>query len=214
MSNKDNDKKALKNVERYQLVDASWDSIIQENVFDKVQEKLKWNKKVKTSPTHDFILSGLLVCDECGKPLFGQSANGRSGKHFYYGHKEKSECRVKRYPALQLESIVKKQLFSFLNSKALNEQFIEAVTDLSKSRPKSNKNLLELKNKEIENLKIDIERLMDLITNNQIAKGLDTILERVKTNEDQIKTLEVERDSLEQKALSSRFIFIQIMLFD
>lgn len=72
-----------------------------------------WNKKVSTVPTHDFILSGLLVCDECGSPLFGQTAKGRGGKYFYYGHKGKSTCRVKRYPALQLEGIIKKQLFHF-----------------------------------------------------------------------------------------------------
>ncbi len=200
-ANKDADPKELKFEERYQQVDASWKPILDESTFSDVQKKLQLNKKVKTAPKHDYILSGLLVCDECGKALFGQSANGRGGKHYYYGHKGKSTCKMKRYSASQLESVIKKQMFSFLNNKSMNEQFKEAVAELSLSRPQTNKALLELKSKEIKELKSEIDRLMNLITSNELATGLDAILERMGNNEKHVKVLETERESLEQKAL-------------
>ena len=199
--NRDKDPKELKPEEQYQLVNASWEPIVDESLFKKTQEKLNWNKKTRMAPSHDFILSGLLICDECGKPLFGQAANGRNGKYHYYGHKGKSQCRVHRYPAIPLEKLIKRQIFSFLNNNSMNEQFKQAVVELSRLRPQTARDLLKLKNKEIERLKGDVNKLMDLVTHHQIAKGLDSLLERLQQSEEQLKRLEVDRESLEQQAL-------------
>ena len=68
--------------ERYTLVNASWPAIIDLATFKKAQEKLKTNKKTRPQSDYDFLFSGLLVCDECGGPLSGQTSLGRSKKYF------------------------------------------------------------------------------------------------------------------------------------
>lgn len=200
-THRDMNPKDLKPEEHYQLVNASWKPLIDNDVFEAAQGKLNWSKRVKTAPTHDFILSGLLVCDECGKTLGGHVAHGRNGKHFYYEHNQKSECRIKRYPAISLENLIKRQVFTFLNHKSMNEEFRQAVAELSELKPQTTRDLLKLKSKEIKSLRSDVNKLMDLVTHNQVAKGLDTLLERLKQSEDQLKSLESEHENLEQQAL-------------
>ena len=115
-------------------------------------------KKVKSKPTHDFILSGLLVCDECGGPLCGQAANGRSEKYFYYGHNQKSqsECRIQRYPAIELEKIIKGQIFSFINNNLVNKDLRDIVAKLHNTKSQRGSHLLNLK---IERLRVYSQRL-------------------------------------------------------
>ena len=200
-SNQDVEPKTLKPEEQYQLVEASWEPIVDVNVFEKIQGKLKWSKKVKTSPTHDFILSGILICDKCGKTLGGHAAHGRNGKHFYYGHTQKSDCSVKRYPAIPLENLIKRQMFAFLNNKSMNKEFKEVVIKLSKLKPQTTHDLLKLKNKEIESLQADINRFMDVVAHSQVAQGLEAILERIQQSESRLKALKAEKERLEQEAL-------------
>ena len=198
---KNMDPKDLKPEERYQFVDASWEPIIKNDLFQRTQKRLKWNQKVSTAPSHDFILSGLIVCDECGGPLCGQAAHGRNKKHYYYGHNQKSQsqCRVKRYPAIPLENLIKRQVFAFLNNQSMSQQFKQVVAKLSQLKPQANRNLLKLKNKEIDQLKKEIKGLTDLIAHNPVANGLESILEKLKQSESQLKSLESEKENLEQK---------------
>ena len=200
-ANKGLDQYSLKTEQRYSIVDASWEAIIDPEMFNKVKGKLCANKKVKHKVTYDFILSGLLVCDECGGSLCGQSATSLKRKHFYYGHTKKTNCRIQRYNAKELERLVKKQLFSLLNNEAMKGQFIDALVTQTKCQPKVAKILLETQKKEIEKLKLETEKLAHLIMKNPLAKGLETFLVKVRENEEKLKKAEQEKQKLEEKAL-------------
>lgn len=198
--NKELDQDSLKPEERYSFVDASWEPIIEEDLFKQVQEKLSLNKKVKMAPTHDFILSGLITCDECGSPLFGQSGTGRNGKHYYYGHKGASSCRIKRYPAIDLENLIKKQVFSILNNQALNNDFLEAIKELNASRPAINESLAKSKKIEIEKTESEIEQLTKILMSNTTAARLESLVKKLEESENKLAALKKDQEVLQYRA--------------
>jgi len=168
-NNKEADQETLKFEDKYQVVDATWDAIISEEKFNLAQEKLEQNKKVKYAVTYDFLLSGLLYCDECGKALCGQSGTGRNGKYFYYGHVGKTDCKIKRYSAEELEKIIKKNLFDLIGSKYLSEEFLEILGEVTNSRDKSKKIKKRSLSAKIEATQKELDNLLSFIALNGIT---------------------------------------------
>lgn len=79
----------LKPCQQYQIVRASWPAIVPKPLFEAVQKVLEDNKKserarLQSATQRVFLLSGILRCSECGKPLVGQSAHGNTHIHRYY----------------------------------------------------------------------------------------------------------------------------------
>lgn len=200
-SNKNAKQDFLKPEERYTIVDASWDAIIDHQTFKKVQDKLYINKKIKYAPTFDFTYSGITTCDECGGPLCGQSGTGRSGKYFYYGHTKKTNCRVQRYNAVVFEKLVRKQLFSLINNEVINKQFIEVIAKKVKNHSQTFKALSESYQRKIEKLKLENEKLTHLIAKNPLAEKLESLLSKIKDNEDHISQLKAKKQELEINSL-------------
>ena len=187
--------------EKYSLVDASWKPIIDETLFAKVQDKLKVNAKPKYTANRDFILTGLLVCDECGGPLVGKTGTGRNRQYFYYGHVKQTHCCIQNYGAELLEKQVKKKLFALVQNDAMKKQFTDAILAQSAERPQLNKKLLENKKKEIEALSSQTKKLVDLVANNPEASGVRPLLERINENEVSLEKYKLEKEELEETLL-------------
>jgi site-specific DNA recombinase len=112
---KEVDAENLKPWQHYQVVKAAWPSIVDQNTFDEVQKILKENIRMERRRLADgdhriFLLSGILSCGECGRPLSGQSAHGKNSVHRYYYHSYKRgetiECSQKRIRADDIEQVV------------------------------------------------------------------------------------------------------------
>ena len=137
------------------LIQAAWKPIIDEVVFNQVQERLTKNKN-KYKPdewkNHPFSLTELLVCGECGKPMGGKSGTGRSKeKHFYYGHAQiknpftkelAHECQIKNVRAPRIEEIVLNSLKQLLNDPQLIEKWVSIY------RSKVNQELPEVQSRQ------------------------------------------------------------------
>ena len=193
----------LKQEERYCVVDACWEGIIEESLFKRVREKLDVNKRPHYKATYEFILSNLLVCDECGRPLCGQSGTGRNGKHFYYGHTKKTDCKIQRYNAQALEKLVKRKLFALVQSELLQNQFIEVVREQVKNRPYCNEDLLKRKVQEIDEVKRKTEKLADLVADDPEASLTKALVTKIRKNEELLERCERDREHLEENLLLS-----------
>ena len=200
-SNKGLDQASLNENEKYSIVEASWDAVVDESLFNKVQEKLKENKRPGYAVTYDFFLSNLLVCDECGESLCGMSGTGRNGTYFYYGHNKKTGCAVQRYSAESLEKIVKKKLFAIVQSENIRRQFVEAVESQRREMPEHGRTLLKKKIEEIEALKISTEKLANLIASDPETSGLKSLLAKVRESEALLEKHEREKERLEEAVL-------------
>jgi len=107
---------------------AAWEPIIEKDVFEEVQKRLKENcsrfKPMTSKNRYPYLLSGLVSCKTCGFSLTGKSAHGNGGKIPYYEHswstrrqsglvKKVFDCKPHRVPAKKLEPLVGMKLKSF-----------------------------------------------------------------------------------------------------
>jgi site-specific DNA recombinase len=151
---------------------AVWDAIVDEEIFNRVQIKLKKNlskKKPHSEKRYPYLLSGITFCKSCGDAMCGKSAHGNGGKIGYYEHswstkrnstltKKIFECEPKRVLAKKLEPIVIEKVESILFQK----EFAKNLFDKLKKKINENSSL-----KEVKSLKAQIYGLnsqMDALT--------------------------------------------------
>jgi site-specific DNA recombinase len=139
------DPEHLKPWQQYQIVKASWPAIVNQKTFDEVQKILEENltterRRLSKSEARIFLLSGVLTCGECGRPLCGQSAHGEYGVHRYYYHSykrgEKIECSQKRVRADELEQVVVNHLVEIAGRAGYFERMQEKLEATLKDGPK------------------------------------------------------------------------------
>nr|WP_305180056.1 recombinase family protein [Faecalibaculum rodentium] len=61
-----------------------YEKLIDEDLFWRVQEKLKMNRKRKGAVDEPYILTGKLFCGTCGSSMIGESGKGKGGKVYRY----------------------------------------------------------------------------------------------------------------------------------
>lgn len=198
--NKDKDQNSLKPEERYSIVDASWEPIVDKAIFDKAQKKLEKNKVISHKSTYDYILSGLLYCDECGSPLFGQASTGRKGKHYYYAHNKNLGCKINRIPVAKIEDMVRKVLFSLIRTDQRKKDFQKTLKEFSGKNKNTYSNLVKEKEKELIELKKRKTNLMKVLSMTDDEDSVQSILTEVKELEAQSKQVDVELDKAKIKA--------------
>jgi len=90
------DQSTLPEEERYFIVDACWEPIVDEEKFFAVQALMDNNVKVKGNSArvvrHNYVLNGgLLYCEKCGSLMEGRSGTGSKGaRYYYYACKQKA----------------------------------------------------------------------------------------------------------------------------
>lgn len=124
--------------EKYFCVKANWEPLISEELFFDVQNLLEQNKKKARKYVHNYRLTGLLVCAECGEILIGKSGNSKSGKYFYYGHKRKmlihgnrhnERCKTENIPAPTLEEGVIARVKQIAGNRAILAELVKATAN-------------------------------------------------------------------------------------
>jgi site-specific DNA recombinase len=199
-ANKDKDQNDLKPEERYSIVDASWEPIVDKSIFDNVKKKLDANKVISHKATHDYILSGLLFCDECGSPLFGQASTGRNAKHHYYSHSKNKGCKLNRIPVDKIEDKIRKTLFSLIRTDQRKQEFVKILNDLTGKGQKTYTLLAQNKEKELKEIKKRKINLMKVLSFTDDEDSVKSILAEVKELEAQNKQIEVDLEKANIKS--------------
>lgn len=174
--------------------------LIDKATFEKVQEKLKHNKRFTTLPKEKFLLSGKVYCGHCGASMIGTSGTSHNGKlHSYYTCLERNKrhnCDKSNEIKLKLEDDV----FNKVYTKILQKNKIEKIANgLLKEYEKD---INQITIKEYEKKLIEIDKQFDKITEQIIKSTNDNIIERLnkqaddlseqqKTYQDQIKKLKL-----------------------
>lgn len=174
--------------------------LIDKVTFDKVQERLKHNKRFATLPKEKFLLSGKVYCGHCGANMIGTSGTSHTGRlHSYYTCLERNKrhnCDKSNENKLKLEEDV----FNKVYTKILQRNKIEKIADgLLKEYEKD---INQITINEYEKKLAEIEKQFDKITEQIIKSTNDNIIERLnkqaddlseqqKTYQDQIKKLKL-----------------------
>lgn len=188
--------------------------LVSEEVFNKVQEKMKVNKRdgAKYRASEKYLLTGKAFCGECGgalKAYTGISGTGERNLYRYYrcGGARKKGCGQLRFNKNPLENAVIDLLVNFITKDMDIDYVVDEITkSLAKVNPEINRLKMALEETEqaiknlnyvIEkgiNLEETIERLRELATNKKAYKDE---IDRLRRQED-ILTPDAIRDYLIQ----------------
>lgn len=162
-------------------------AIIDKTIFDKVQERLKYNQRYGGKSKFDFILSGKAYCGHCGASMIGMSGTSKTGKlHAYYTCLERNKrhtCKKHNEPKQELED----KVINTIREKVLKTANIEAIAD--KLVKEYDNNINSLKIKEYEAKIKEIEKQFDNITKQFIATTNQNIIDRLNKQADDLSEL-------------------------
>lgn len=159
--------------------------IIDDETWGKVQARLNQNKRKVGSykSKSNYLLSGLIVCGECGYHYQGNSRKGGSGtiySSYRCGKKQnhKIGCGNKEIEKNKLENFVIEQLQNYLFSNEAIDEIAHQVNEYNKIAAKTNNDDLILFQKQLK----QIEKQIANITK-AIARGVDEDIMIDKINE-------------------------------
>ncbi len=208
--NQEKDQESLPEEKRYEVVDAVWSAIIDEETFERVQETLEGNtqRKGRVAGKHVFLLSGLVHCAECGLDMTNGSGRSRTGKyHYYYRHPPKDPrgkgCRVPSLPAQKFEEAVVEKIAEVAEDAALLEQACESANETRADGVSDTKAQLALltQNKAEQDEKLD--QLLDALISQDadrepIRKRLHEVSDSIEQLEHEIAVKQAELEELQK----------------
>ena len=169
--------------------------IIEDDVFNKVQEMLKINKRApaKTWSRADYILTDKLFCGKCGTLMGGESGTSHMGNTYYYYKCGNAKRHGKAH--CDLKAIRKEPLERFVVDTAIkvifNDKIIEQLIDL----------VMEAQQQENTRLPVLKDQLRD--TEKRLANLLEAIEQGIltPTTKQRLDELEARKEALNTSIL-------------
>ena len=176
--------------------------LIDEEAFEKAQGILRRRGKdasLRRGNASDFLLSGLVRCDHCGRAYVGTSAHGRSSRYTYYACSTRykygpSKCKGERLPKDRLEAAVLAQLAELYRDGHLIERALaKAETLTAKEQPRLEEQLASTR-AELARVERKLERYFEAFE----AGDLSAVLcqERVRGHRERLATLHEQEADL------------------
>ena len=173
-------------------------SIVERELFDKVQSKLKENYKSRARSTAkaDYLLSTKVFCGHCGTNMNGESGTSKTGKkHVYYKcnkRKMTHDCNKQTESKEWLENEVVRITVEMLTDENIDLIATKAV-EIMKTEF-SDTTLLEYYEKELKNTQKQIKNIVDMVANGMANKSIGERLTELENYErDVIENIEFEK---------------------
>ncbi len=200
--------------ERYKIVEASWPSIISEEIFQRVQVQLEDNKFSTKHSKHLYRLAGLIECGICGKELSGQSANGKGGKYFYYAHSRKfivtgsgshkHRCPLERTEAVRIEEAAIARIIELARNRQLLQHIAEQTESNSEDLVKDLDHVIATQEQERRNLERLKDNLLATLAELPASVSRKTILDKIGEYEKQQNQLAESLTQLKEQRSGKR----------
>lgn len=186
------------------VIEDALPAIISKEAYKKVMEKMQANKRRAASykAKNVYLLSGLLVCRECGASMIGKTTSARGVKYHYYkcGSQEKrtgdTKCQLKAINMTALDEVVFEQIEKNIFAK-------DRIKDISNGIIAE----YEKRNSSIEQIKVELqkqksitERKMDnLYTKIEDGIADDYDMERLKKVKEEMTSIKTQLGELEYR---------------
>jgi site-specific DNA recombinase len=203
---KRDDQSELSDNRQYEIVDAVWPAIIDENLFRSVQIAMAQNTKSYTrgKRDHAFLLSDMVECGHCNVSLENGSGTGRGGKrYYYYRHTtgtKKNDCPIGDLPASELEDMIVERLREI----AENEGIVERACERANEGRVTEAEDLEKEIERLRNRKAEEEEKLSALMDSIAEVGhLGPIKQQLRERSDSIQELEraIETKQARREAL-------------
>lgn len=221
--NRSADQEELDPHEQYRVAKAVWPALIEPEVFRRVQQRLEKNARIQRKHKHAYLLSGKVICGECGADLVGKSATGRKRVYYYYGHNRKftnksdahaKRCPLERVSALDFEKAVLGRLRHLAKNRPLLVQMAKRSQHDSGQKTPNLTRLIELKRSEISETKEKISNLAERIASFPKGVPVDGLIEKLQELETKRIDLSSGLAALEAEAKETNQVVDLNWVFD
>ena len=199
-SNKKFNRHASKNAEDIIKVEGGIPQIISTEDFVKVQELM--NKRRHKTATYkakeDYLLSGKIICGECGSTYAGNARRSKNSTYISYTCTKKNgreKCRNRGTQRDLIESIILNKLSEKVFDVKILPEIISRYNDFALSK---NKEFIAVK-KQLEQRLAEIDKGIANIVNLVVTTGSAALAEKLKELELEKVTLEISLKEAERK---------------
>lgn len=180
--------------------------IIDEDLFNKVQEIIKNRKNTRRLNCEGkFLLTSLLICEECGFKLSGDVNKNGNGKGTFtravykcYSNRRNIDCDLKPISTIRLENYI----INLINAVLLNTTYAKAIKKLMKTS--LGKEYDSIRDK-VERLKIEINELKESVDNliHSLSEARSVAYQEIVKAIERDSSLKLKKEE-EMKKLSSK----------
>lgn len=157
---------ALDEPDRYRLVPAIWEPIIEPETFEQAQVLLQENRRRTANSIgpskHAYVLTGIVRCGVCGQSLEGAAA--KKQRYHYYRHDPGSvtpDCGPVSHRVELIEGAVVQRLADLAGDDALLNMIIEKANARIEDGVPEKEKELQIARRRVEKLESDQERLTE-----------------------------------------------------
>ncbi|MGH2731040.1 MAG: recombinase zinc beta ribbon domain-containing protein, partial [Actinomycetota bacterium] len=186
------------------LFEGVHEPLVDQELFERAQQILRRrgeDASLRRGNPSEFLLSGLVRCDHCGRAYVGTSAHGRSSRYTYYACSTRckygpSKCNGERLPKDRLEAAVFKQLAELYRDGRLIERALaDAATHTAKERSRVEEQLASTR-AEVARVERKLERYFEAFEAEELSAAL--CQERVRGHRERLETLRAHETDLAQ----------------
>jgi site-specific DNA recombinase len=184
---------------------SSHPSLVERAIFDRAQAILNERGEdhgKRASNGSDYLLSGLVVCDGCGRHFCGTRATGRNASYRYYtcGGRQRhgrATCDADRLPADALDAAVVDQLLAVFEDSTIFQRAAER--EIKRSGSRSRQRQQERRSLELELAKTEgaIDRYLRAFEAGSLPE--EACGSRVKALSEQVASLRRRRDEMDDE---------------
>lgn len=190
-------------------------AIIDQKLFEKVQEQAQRNKRSKKSvdEENDYLLSGKLFCGICGAPMIGESGKSKTGNIYRYytcanrkRPKNGERCEKHTERKEELESAV----LDYINQNILTDETIERIASEAMdayAKETSNKTLLASYEQEHKEVSKKIDNILEAIESGIYTPKTKQRLEELEERLEELETKIIKEKLKAPEFTKDHFIF-------
>ncbi len=203
---------ALDEADRYRLVPAVWEPIIESDTFEAVQALMEENRlstaNCKGVKKYDYVLSGIVHCAVCGRGLEGGAAKKQT--YHYYKHATGTvtgDCGPVGHPASLIEEAVLDRLTHLAEDTALLDAIVEKANERIEDGVPEKERLLRQGRRQVDELQGRERGLTEhmlsmkpgdiprgfVLQSKELERAIDIAQAEVRRHEDELHELKASR---------------------
>ena len=189
-------------------------SIISEELFTRVQQRLASNKKMpaRSKAKVEYLLTTKLYCGECGGFMVGESGTNRHGNTYYYykcaNSKHKKGCNKKPVKKAWIEQLVVDYTMKYALTDTAIEHIAEAIIELQQEEDAG---LPMLRSRLLDVTKA-IDNMLNAIQMGVITPSTKERLEKLEADKVELE-INIARESMQRPILTKEQIVFWISRF-
>ena len=183
-------------------------AIVPLDLFERVQEKLKKNKKApaRAKAVENYLLSTKIFCGHCGATMNGESGTGRNGTtHRYYKchavKTKKNDCKKKPVKKEWIEDLVVKETMDML----MDDDAIEAIVSMLMRIQDEDNTDLPMYEQQLRETETAIENAVNAILGGIVSQALQTKLTQLESTKEEL-LVRIAEEKLEKPKISAEFM--------